>query len=319
MAVRRDGYTLIELIFVVVIMAMLSVASYKGMEALKVRSFKSQQITKLSLESQTALNQIANLLQYRIPYSVIGYDPVSGDFKYIGDVDSDDNMTVLEWVGRASESFKKKDYSAFVDMQTKSGDNFLSPNTNGDDISDTIQKKYNISNNIYTDKIVNLIFAGSFDRALGSSNDIKESFGWHGNDSNDSFDIFIASDGNITLTDSVKPKFLYEKYFLVDGAYAVARGENIDQSADCLDSLHVNTKDMNDTLFLFYDYRPWKGETFCADPNGNQKKGKVTILAQHIVGFRFEEVDYTLRIYLDVNRSIRASTPVHISKMKVVF
>jgi len=32
----------------------------------------------------------------------------------------------------------------------------------------------------------------------------------------------MADDGNITITDSIKPQFIYEKYFIVDSAYAIA-------------------------------------------------------------------------------------------------
>jgi hypothetical protein len=129
----------------------------------------------------------------------------------------------------------------------------------------------------------------------------------------------MDNEGNITITDSDKPDFLYEKYFIVDSAYGVARGADIDQSASCIDNLNIKTKDLNNTLLLFYDYRPWKGETFCADKQGSSQSGKVSILMKHVDGFRFEELDYTLRISLDINESIRGAKPIHLSKMKVVF
>ena len=221
----------------------------------------------------------------------------------------------------ANEAFINGNYSGFADMATLSinDSNFSSQGTNGSTLQTTTQNKFNTSNDIYSNNLINLIFAGSFDRATSDTNDYNSSFGWHDNSSNDSYDINIASDENITVTDATKPKFIYEKYFLVDSAYAIARGADIKQDAPCIDALHVKSKDMNNTLFLFSNYRPWKGKTFCADKNGNNQEGNASILMQDINGFNFQEIDYTIRINLDINKTIRGSSPIHFSKMKVVF
>jgi len=313
----KRGATLLELIFVLIIISFLATATFKGMEAIKIRSYKAKEITKLSLESQIVVNEISNYLQNRVPYTVIGYDPSSGDFEYIGDLTS--NKPVLEWFGRANEAFVDGNYSGFADMATLSNDKFVSQDSNGNALNQTMQKKFDITNDIYTNKIVNLIFAGSFDRAASDINDYNSSFGWHGNDSNDSFDFSMDSEGNITITDSTKPKFIYEKYFIVDSAYAIARGADIKQDATCIKNLNINSRDINNTLFLFLNYRPWNGETFCADPNGSGQVGNASILMQNVAGFSFEEMDYTIRINLDINKSIRGGSDIHFSKMKVVF
>jgi hypothetical protein len=72
------------------------------------------------------------------------------------------------------------------------------------------------------------------------------------------------------------------------------------------------------TTFLFYAYQPYQGETFCADKSGN-KSGKVSILAENVVSFRASYVNDAIRISIDMNKSIRGSHPVHISKQKAVF
>ena len=321
---KRDGTTLLELIFVIVIISFLSTATYKGLQAIMIRSYKAKETTKLSLESQITVNEISNYLKFRVPYSVIGYNANNGDFQYIGDLT--DNKPILEWIGQANESFVKGDYSGFIDMATldTANNTLQSNNTNGNKISDSIQTKFHISDNIYNNKIVNLIFSGSFDRANSDTNDYNSSFGWHENESNATHDITINSSGLITIDDTPKPKFIYEKYFLVDTAYAIARGTDIDTSATCISDL--NLSNANNTLFLFSNYRPWKinssnnkGETFCADKNGNNREGNVSILMQNIDGFKFQELDYTIRINLDINKTIRGASDIHFSKMKVVF
>jgi hypothetical protein len=237
-------------------------------------------------------------LKYRVPYTTIGYNPDDGSFEYIGDL-SDDKKRILEWFGRDIEDFYAKNYSGFFDMATKNGDIVFSPDTNLSESNATV---------------FNLVFSGSFDRAY-SANNYQNSFGWHENNSTESFDITLNGNGNIEFADT--PKYLYEKYFLTKSAYAIARSADVDKNADCVKDLIKN--DDNDTLLLFYDYQPWANETFCADPNGNNQEGNVTVLMKNVAGFSFQEVDYTIRILLDINKSIRGSHPVHFSKMKVVF
>jgi len=314
----RKATTLLELIFVLIIISFLSTATFKALEAIKIRSYKAREITKLSLNSQIVVNQISNYLQYRIPYATIGYNPSNADFKYIGDL-TDNDHKILEWFGRANEAFVDDNYSGFADMATLSNDKFLSQGSNGDELNQTIDTKFNTNDDIYGNQIVNLIFSGSFDRSTSDTNDYNSSFGWHGNDSNDSFDFTMDSDGNITITDSAKPKFIYEKYFIVDSAYAIARGADVKQDATCIQNLNISSKDINNTLLLFSNYRPWKSQTFCADPNGSGQEGNVSILMQNVDGFSFEEIDYTIRIMLDINKTINGSSPIHFSKMKVVF
>ncbi len=321
LGVNKKAFTLIEMIFVVVIVAFLSVATFKALQMIAIRSYKAKETTKLSLQSQIVVDQISEYLSKRVPSTVIGYDPESGDFEYIGEISN--NKPVLEWFGMADESFVNGDYSEFIDMakSDKDTNTTYSPDTNGDKIETNTQKKFNISDDIYSGKIVNLIFAGSFDRGSSDIADYKNSFGWHGNKSDNSFDIDINSSGYIKITDSVQPKFIYEKYYLVDSAYAIARGEDINQTAECIKDLNISANDINDTLLLFYNYRPWNEETFCADKpkNGENQKGNVAILMKNVARFRFEEVDYTIRVSLDINKSIKGSSPIHLSKMKVVF
>ena len=300
----RKAATLLEMLFVIIIISFLATGSFKAMQAILVREYKAKQLTNLSLESQIVVNQISNYLSQRIVYSTIGYNPNDGSFDYIGNLVNNDTKPVLEWLGRADDLFMDGKYSGFFDMATKANNNITS--YGADNL--TIDNSDNIA----------LVFAGSFDRS--QNGDINASFGWHGSDRNKTFKISTDSgDENITFDISVaQPKFLYEKYFLVKSAYAVARGEDIDQNAPCITALGLQSKDINNTLFLFSNYRPWKGETFCADKQGTLE-GNVSVLMQNISGFNFSEVDYTIRILLDINKPIRGAHPVHFSKMKVVF
>ena len=292
----KRSFNLFEMIVVLVIIGFLAVASYKAVETVMIKSFKVKELTRLSLESDIALEQIGSLLSYRVPATTIGYDPVNGDFVYIGDITYNDRYKVLEWLSTDYDDYRAGGFSGFIDMNRSVA------------TQDTLYTDINMPN-----KECNLIFAGNFDNAYTLS-EYKEAFGWHGHASKESFDIVFISDG-LRVTDADKPQKVYEKYFLVDQAYAIARAADIDKSASCLQNMPID----DNTLILFFGYKPWKGESFCADPLATNRKGDATILAQYIAGFNVQEHDYSLRIILDINRSIRGSSPLHFSKMKVVF
>ena len=307
----RRAFTLIEIIVVISIAGILAVGTFKALEALFVRSVKAKAVTELSLSSQALLNQLGVLLSARVPGSAIGYDPADGSFDSIENLLA--SKPVLEWLGSAEESMKRREYSGFIDLNASDpvANLLFSPDSDGLKIDASTKLKFSTSADVFATDLVRLVFAGSYDTGLDG---ITDAFGWHGGGSNKIHKISISSDGNITLGSN--PPFIYEKYYLADTAYAVARGADINISAPCITSLGVPVT--NNSLFLFYDYRPWKGESFCADSLGNGSGG-ATLLAEDVAGFRAESVNGVLRLSVDMVRPIRGSTPVHISKQKGLF
>lgn len=147
--------------------------------------------------------------------------------------------------------------------------------------------------------------------------DFNNSFGWHGNNHTLIYDITNITDTNITL--ATTPHEIYEKYYLVDSAYAIARGKDVNIST-CTG--YTSTKnDTNSTLYLFYNYRPWKHETFCGDKSiGGLRDGNVTMLSKETRGFEVGLINDSLYFNLTLERHIRGSeNNVTISKQKVVF
>ncbi|MEA1955113.1 MAG: prepilin-type N-terminal cleavage/methylation domain-containing protein, partial [Campylobacterota bacterium] len=67
---QKKAFTLLEMIFVVVISGVLAMGTFKAMEALYVRSAKAKAITELSMQSQIVLDQIGVMLYNRVPNSV---------------------------------------------------------------------------------------------------------------------------------------------------------------------------------------------------------------------------------------------------------
>ena len=311
----RKGFTLIEMIFVIVISSALSIGTFKAIQALYVRSAKAQAVTELSLRSQIVLDQLSLLLYNRIPNSVIGYDIVNNSCEPITALGSD-SYTILEWLGTMDDELLRGDYDGFVDMGASDSAT-----------SSLVTKDINTSLNSLNP---NLVFAGSFDSGAEESNAAcSGAFGWHGKDSDLSYSINVIDVNETNLTDSVQPAYIYEKYYLTKTAYAIARGYDL-QESDLIDNCAnyspptSNNFDFDNTLFLFYNYQPFNDgtnddETFCGDSRGT-RVGDVSILSEDISAFEATFINETIRLNLDSNRSIRGSTnDVHISKQKAVF
>jgi len=305
----RSAFTMVELIMTIIIMGILASGAYISLAHLYTKSSKSKAISELSFDSTLISNQISALLTYRVPSTVIGYDSTTNSFESIYALSHE--YGVLEWIGIDFENYKAKKYSSFIDFEKSNKDEntTYSPDTSIDTI---------LTNNPNTA----LMFAGSFDEGgVVYGSDFNNSFGWHENNSSAIFSIKSNSTGNeIKLTN--RPSKIYEKYYLLKSAYAIARYSDIKQDAQCISNL--NTTVDNKTLFLFHSYYPWKGKTFCADPNGTAAdlNGSVTILSKEASGFEVDFVNGNLQFNLSLEREIRKSGKnlnIQISKQKVVF
>ncbi|MGD9655550.1 MAG: prepilin-type N-terminal cleavage/methylation domain-containing protein [Sulfuricurvum sp.] len=293
----RRGYTLIEIIITIAITGILSIGMFKAFEAITLRSEKAKILTTLSIDSQTALDQISILLYNRSPMSVNGYtlgDPTRTPIATATD------KRIIEWLGLASESYLARDYSGFVDMNRsdKATKTLYSPDTYYTNIQTTQTDKWGT----FTWNDLGLIFSGSFDKGTPTA-----------------YPISMTADNLITFT-GIIPDTIYEKYNLVDSAYAVARGADIDKNASCITILGINNATLDNTLLLFYDYRPWKdGKNFCADTLNPNTTSKVSVLATNVNAFRAQMINDTIRLSIDTNRTVRGGNPVRLSKQKVVF
>jgi hypothetical protein len=191
---------------------------------------------------------------------------------------------IIEWYGLASESYLAKDYSGFVDMNGSLKPTLSSPNTDLTAVLATEQDKWGASFQL-SDMV--LIFSGSFDEG-----------------NQQEYNLTASVPDTITLSGTL-PDIIYEKYNLIDSAYAVTRKEH---ATGC----GAKTADFNNnTLLLFYNYRPWKGESFC--------DGNVSVLSANVNAFTAQMINGTIRLSIDMNGSVRGGNAVRLSKQKVVF
>ena len=315
----KKSFTLIEAIVVILIISLLSIGVFNIIKNIYVRNFLAVNTSKLEFKSQQLVDELALLLYYRIPLSVIGYNQETGDYEYIGFIEEGENYPILEWIGYANDAMVDRNLSGFIDMYASDSESktLKCLDFNKTFIKDVLHNKFNSSDSL--ENLTAIIFAGTFDRGEESALiDYDNSFGWHGGGHKVVFTINkinqTGDDANVTLED--KPKRIYEKFYLAEGAYALALKKDLNQSKWNCSNINFSDLDDND-LLLFYNYRPWMGETFCGDDNGDSA-GDVVVFSKNVEGFYVKKVNYHLEIKVRLKKQ-KGDIVIDVSKQKVGF
>ena len=288
----KYAFTMIELIFVIVIIGILSKFGIEFL-AQAYNSFIFSSINNsLQSRSASALEIIGSRLQFRIKDSVIARKVTAPvDFQGIGNSDLSNTATVLEWVGYdidGSRGNTSPTWSGIIDLDNSSATSLNTPDTNLTEITNLIGA---LSAGTSEDGTASVSDVG--DTAIyfiGSDSDIQNGYGWDGAkvtnqddtmhpikmDANNFFipqDHPTATDNNFTGVD------VYEYYQLAWTAYAVAL-EGTD-------------------LFLYYDYQPWDGEVY-----NNANISSKILLMEDVDTFRFKSMGSVMKIQVCVNSSV---------------
>lgn len=290
MSIRRSAFTMLELIFVIVIMGIIGKFGVEFL-AQSYRQFIFSSINnRLQSNSAMAVELISAKLQNRIKDSVIARQ-AGVTFQALAGSTLGDNADVLEWVGADMEGFRgetKPLWSAVIDLDISDANQLTSPETNTTAINTLIG---------------DLSYGGSGvnDAALyfiGSNTDIN-GFGYNGviADQNQVMHPIKSVAGNAdrfapnTGVNTFSGVDIYEYYKLAWTAYAV-----------------VHTADGN--LTLYYDYQPWQGENYAA--------GKSALLMQDVSTFRFRSIGSVVKIQVCVKSNLTGEE-YSICKEKTVF
>lgn len=262
--ILKKAFTMIELIFVIVIMGILSKFGFEFL-AQAYNSFIYTKInTELHEKSNHTLEFIAKRLEARVAPSVIKrISTVNGFVAAPKDVPNKDLYNLLEWIAYDIEGFRgsgKPLWSGIIDFDTTltTSAQLFSPDTNTTAIDNLIKI---LSDNNSTIANAAIIF-NSGEYAI-------DKFGWYTapngiTDQNNSAIHPVTSTANNIFTSSNGVDFtglnIYNRYALAWTAYAL---------------LH-NT---NNQLVLYYNYQPWEGETYL-------DATKIVILMEDVSEFR---------------------------------
>jgi len=219
----RRGFTLLELVFVIVIMGVLSKFGVELLYKTYENYVYSNVFNRLQDQSEMAVKQIANRLQYRIKDSTIQRDSLGDTAVPIGNAAT--GAVVLEWMGVEIDDLRSTGtprWTGLIDLDTgvSSAASLRTPG------------------GTYTTSTSGAIFF------IGSDVDLGSEFGWGGAilDQNASMhpvnilgNTISPSVGNFGQSDGG----VFEFYQFSRSAYAV--------------SLEGND------LVFYYDYQPWSG------------------------------------------------------------
>ncbi|MCD6173129.1 MAG: protein containing prepilin-type N- cleavage/methylation domain protein [Sulfurimonas sp.] len=296
---RRLAFTMIELIFVIVVMGIIGKFGVEFLaQAYKSFIFSSVNNT-LQANSEMAVETIASRLQFRIKDSVIGRRS-DGVLAYADSFEAPAtisvangfnprNYDILEWVGSDIDGFRGDSlpyWSGIIDLdQSKAvtgAATLISPETDTGKV----------------DALIGILSDGDsgIDNAalyfIGSDSNVKTGYGWNGTaiedqnatmhpirrDPNPGMENrFIATNGNTGADNDFIGVDVYEYYQLAWTAYA------------------VGIKDYDDTtktgtLTLWYDYQPWEGDKY--DDNAT----KSVILMKNVSTFQYNAVGSIIKI-----------------------
>ena len=275
----KKGFTLIELVFVIVVMGILAKFGTEFLANSYQNYIFSSINNKLQNQSAYAAEFIAARLQYRIKDSVISRKYGEDDFRSIEEADEDDTM--IEWTQIAIDSFRgvsKPFWSGIVDLDEGNKSALYSPETNTSAINEMIQSLSN-GNCDVNDSVLYFV---------GASSDINE-YGWNGalNDQNKTLHRVKADEDNISLFlpngGDFSQRDVYEYYQLSWSANGIAL-------------VDYNDTTKMGTLKFFYNYQPWEGESY--------EDGDSTILMENVSTFSVVAIGQTLKVQVCVKSNL---------------
>ena len=294
---RRLGFTMIELIFVIVVMGIIGkfgveflAQAYKGFIFSNVNH-------NLQANGEMAVETIAARLQYRIKDSIIKRRDDNNSFLAMGAsipaAEDSKDYNILEWVSADIDGFRGDslpNWSGIIDLDDSNASSLTSPATDTNATNALISALSDGNSGINNAAIY----------FIGSDTDINN-YGWdfttgaftdqtnvmhpiRKNDTVGKENLLIPTTGDNTTDNNFTGVDVYEYYQLAWTAYAVG----IDD--------YDNT-DNNGTLSLWYDYQPWEGENY-------KTHGKQVTIMNNVSTFQFKSIGSIVKIQVCVNSDL---------------
>ena len=296
---KRYAFTMLELIFVIVIMGIIGKFGTEFL-AQAYKSFIFANVNnKLQSDSASAVEFIGARLQHRIKDSVIVRTGSVAAFTSLATANPATSYTVLEWVSSDIDGYRgvsTPNWSGIIDLTHANTTVSIleSPGTNTVAINALIQTLSHGG-------------SGINDAALyfiGSNNDIS-SYGWnwakpanqtgvmHPINSNAQATQFIPAPGTGTFAGID----VYEYYKLAWTANAIV--------------IEYNTVTKMGDLVFYYDYQPWLGEAYTT--------GKHFVLAHDISTFQAIAIGSVIKIQVCAKSDLIAEETYSLCKEKTIF
>jgi prepilin-type N-terminal cleavage/methylation domain-containing protein len=279
--VKRSGFTLIELVMVVVVLGIVASLGAEILSTVYQNYLRSRSLGRLQSQTDLALEAIAKRLQYRVKSSLIARKE-NGEYLAFSDHNINKTYSILEWIGISNESFlgsPQPGWSGLVDLHhpatNKAASTLKTPHSH---LSYAGTILYAISHeSIHLDASV----TSAQPPALVFKKPANvEAYGW-GTTTNtkggNTHHVVQHEDTVLRITSSPLPDEIFEHYILSHSAYALVPQENPNDA-------------LGFTLLLHYNYQPWHAMFYT--------EGKSAILAEHVSAFLFKDQGETVHLKL---------------------
>lgn len=280
----RRAFTMIELIFVIVVMGILGKFGTEFIVKAYDNFFFSTLQNRLQQQSEAAITQLAARLQYRIKTSV--QQSTGGtQIDWVG-------MDIDGWRGTWNGTRNVPTWSGFINIDSinlvPNSNLIRSPETNTTSANTMINALSNNNTGLNNSAII----------FTGASN--PTSTIWDGAVLDQSGELAHPIMSNVTnnfqpSVDDFSGVDIYEFYKLAWSAYTVRLEGN--------------------DLVLYYDYQPWQGESITVN---NDPTGQRSILMENVQSFQFQTVGDLIKIQVCVNDNNLAGG-FSVCKEKTVF
>jgi prepilin-type N-terminal cleavage/methylation domain-containing protein len=303
----KNAFTLIELIFVIVIIGMLSSFGVSIIsKAYETYIFSTTQ-NRLQAQSQQALDVISKRLEFRLRPSIIARDALVDNpnfaTNFVALASSDGSHETLEWIDtfpelmtmehNVSATVRVPLWSGFIDVEDSNITEISLPRAGTNEIEPLIN---HLSNGLTDFNDTAMFF-------LGSQSDVSD-YGWDGTgvggggvDTTVTHRLIMTADfDTVDFDDGINGSDIYESGKMAWTAYAIELNA----------TNHLN---------LYYDYQPWEGATYITN-------GTRVLISENVSTFKFQGVGDVIKLQVcisDNNIFNNAGGGFSICKEKTVY
>ena len=351
----KRGFTLIELVFVIVVLGIISMFGAD----LYTKIYKSyvhvSAVNQLEARTQNAMMLITNRLEDRIKSSTIGRDLAVNDFVPISDL-TNPRFDILEWIGQSVETRninqRTPGWSGFMSMSQLRDSTWTADADNAGYIADT-RAAFNMvslgSNFPQVARIVGNLRATTYNRP-STNTQVAVIFRVVTNDASPTsvgigfgYDRAVRADGRnrvliavgtpsdagsgsiqgetITINqypfnpNNANSQEFSEQYYIAHSAYAIVPANVVTYTKDNAGNLSKNFD-----LVLRYNYRPWS--TVAGDAH-SYNTASSSLLAEDVSLFRFKDDNGAVALKLCMRDDGRNFDPaeldLNVCKAQVVY
>ncbi len=293
----RKAFTVIEIIFVMVVMGIISAATFVSISGIYDEMVQKEATADMETGVKVAIEQVAARLSSSIKDSLVAMK-IDGSCTNLQDANKD-NEYALAWIGKSDEANMglwdavlgdyRPGWSGFVDVSV-SGSSAIS--SKGSDLAGAqsiINSVTGRNDTLSTNPITAIYFHGS----SANENACSELFGNYA--ASKIYKVKIGADNETFAKVDKDFANISEQYTMSHSAYALIR----------------DTTDANNPKLMLYSFRPWLGEKPSDDKSPK-------IIASNVSNFGFKWDNGVFRINICESQTLNGFT-AQVCKERAIF